>query len=457
MSGPKVINVVSRQQQIDTCKAAIAEVDYALVEWQRIMDRNMIVAPAELARFTGPRDYLQTLFAADRFHEVQVLAAALVISLRESVQHHLAAQNSEAVRRQRQEHSLRLSAETVLARAREKQLELPEESIQVLAEAAAGRSVQHEVVQRALSQATVALYAQPEDQPSRTQLELARLLGATQSPVLASEMLTDAEESLRDPRLARVSSQITDLEAVGEIEEATAFSVRLDRVHEADAAGDTRQRELLLASLEIEIGPAVAKARLRNDLRREIGVELASAQVTDYADAVQTDLQKAEAALERGDPYAARVHIEQAKKLRLEKQKQRAAQSSRAAILDGLKELGYEVREGMATQWAEKNQLVVRHAAKPGVALELAGTLDGGRLQARMVALQGSARDPHADKQTEEKWCSELDSLQKYVAGRGGEIRVVKAVAAGAAPLKIVADDQMDDEKREQRLKERRV
>lgn len=457
MSGPKVIDVVTRQQVIDICKAAIAEVDHALAEWQRIMDRNMILAPAELTRLTKARDALQTMLAGDQFLDIQKAAPVVTAAIERSVQEQLAEHASEATGQQRQERSLRLSAEAVLSRCRELDLEVPEDCLRVLSDAAAEREVDHDALREALARANAALYARDDSSPSEGQRELARVLGATGEATSASDALQNAANLILDPRVTRVASQISDLAATGEIETVSLFRSRLDKVNQADTAGDTRQKELLLASLEVDIAPAVRKAQQLSALRRDIGVESAAAQATNDWEACRVDLREAEAALQRGDTDSARLHIERAKTTRLDRRKQQAAQSSRAAILDGLKELGYEVREGMATQWAEKKQLVVRHAAKPGVALELAGTLDGGRLQARMVALQGSARDPHADKQTEETWCSEFDSLQKYVARRGGAIRVVKALAAGTAPLKVVADAHIEDERRERTLGERRL
>src|SRR3546814_2869889 len=44
-----------------------------------------------------------------------------------------------------------------------------------------------------------------------------------------------------------------------------------------------------------------------------------------------------------------------------------AVQSRRAAVLEGLSGLGYEVTEGMSTTWAADGRLVVRSAARPEI------------------------------------------------------------------------------------------
>src|SRR3546814_18155209 len=48
-----------------------------------------------------------------------------------------------------------------------------------------------------------------------------------------------------------------------------------------------------------------------------------------------------------------------------------AVQSRRAAVLEGLSGLGYEVTEGMSTTWAADGRLVVRSAARPDFGVEL--------------------------------------------------------------------------------------
>ena len=78
------------------------------------------------------------------------------------------------------------------------------------------------------------------------------------------------------------------------------------------------------------------------------------------------------------------------------------------------------------------------------MALELAGTGDSGRMQTRMVAVEGVARDSRSDKQVEEEWCGNLKSLQEAVANAGGTVQIEKALAAGVQPLKVVPDEWQD-------------
>ena len=112
--------------------------------------------------------------------------------------------------------------------------------------------------------------------------------------------------------------------------------------------------------------------------------------------------------------------------------------------LSGLKELGYDVREGMPSTWTSRKRLLVRYPGTPGVALELSGDSESGRLQTRMVAVQGETRDPQTDRQVEETWCGDLEKLIETVSRTGGAVRIEKAQPVGAIPLKLVADDSQE-------------
>ncbi|MCX7392527.1 MAG: hypothetical protein NTW75_00195 [Planctomycetales bacterium] len=455
MSGPKVINVVTRQEVIDICQAAIAEVDYALSEWQRIMDRNMIVAAGDLARFMTGRNALRQLLKADQFLDVQKAAPGLVAAIHSNVQQQLAVHDSQAAQEQRQERSHQFSAEAVLARCREMSVVIPVDCVRALTDAAAGRAVDAQVVQRAISQATSALYATEQSTAFTKQRDLAEVLGATGESTNAQEVLRAAEDSLVDPRIRRISSQLVELTSFGEDATASSFRSRLETVLQAEAAGEMCQRGLLLDSLEVEMAPALKQARHIHELRIAIGVEFATARALGDLEACQADLAAAEKQLDQENAEEATTSLAKARDIRAQRNRCRAAQASREAILQGLKDLGYAVEEGMATQLAAKKQLVVQHPAKPGVAVELTGTGDGGRLQARMVALQGVSRGAGTDKQVEEKWCTELQSLQASITQAGGALLVEKALAAGAIPMKIVAIEE--DEYRAQIFKERKL
>ena len=121
--------------------------------------------------------------------------------------------------------------------------------------------------------------------------------------------------------------------------------------------------------------------------------------------------------------------------------RQHAAVSRREAVLEGLASLGYEVREGMETAWAEAGSVVLRKTATPGYGVEVGGRAEGGRLQVRAVSLS-EANDRARDRDIETIWCGEFSRLRALLAEQGSELAVEKALGVGAVPLKTVAMDR---------------
>ena len=118
---------------------------------------------------------------------------------------------------------------------------------------------------------------------------------------------------------------------------------------------------------------------------------------------------------------------------------QQAALARRQAVLQGLASLGYEVREGMATAWAQTGRVVLRKPATPGYGLEVGGKADNGRLQLRAVALNAN-RDSQRDRDIETLWCGEFQRLQALLAAQGGELSVERALGVGEVALKEIGD-----------------
>ncbi|MBW6266652.1 hypothetical protein KZ859_29945, partial [Pseudomonas aeruginosa] len=109
--------------------------------------------------------------------------------------------------------------------------------------------------------------------------------------------------------------------------------------------------------------------------------------------------------------------------------------------LQGLASLGYEVREGMATAWAQTGRVVLRKPATPGYGLEVGGKADNGRLQLRAVALNAN-RDSQRDRDIETLWCGEFQRLQALLAAQGGELSVERALGVGEVALKEIGEEQ---------------
>ena len=274
--------------------------------------------------------------------------------------------------------------------------------------------------------------------------ELATTLGANADPASAAGVLREAEGKLRDTRVLLADKQIAELEGLGDREVAATLGGRLEKLV-SDDHSDPAKASLALDALGAELAGMVRLARRLAELKRALSRELAAAEATNDIETYRQMFLEAEDEIDRRQPDRAEERIIKLREAREAQIRIRATNARRSAILQGLKELGYEVKEGMATIWADRKRLVIAHPSQQGVALELEGSAESGRLQARMVAFQGAVRGPGSDKEVEELWCGELKTLQDSVTRTGGAISIERSTPAGERPLKVVTLEQRSD------------
>jgi hypothetical protein len=189
-----------------------------------------------------------------------------------------------------------------------------------------------------------------------------------------------------------------------------------------------------LDGLEVSTGRALTGARARHALLIDVRLliaEIEAAGITARAgDAIDTMAIDELGALKEQLAASLNEH--------------RAAQATaarRAAVLEGLTSLGYEVTEGMSTSFAQDGQLVLRSAARPDYGVEVSAAANGERMQMRPVAFgsDGEGPDPRQDRDAETIWCSDVTSLQASLAKLGGGLTIERSTAIGATPLKRLA------------------
>ncbi|MDR1936375.1 MAG: hypothetical protein LBS49_12490, partial [Candidatus Accumulibacter sp.] len=141
-------------------------------------------------------------------------------------------------------------------------------------------------------------------------------------------------------------------------------------------------------------------------------------------------------------PDPARVHslMEECRTALLKLAEEERSQNIRQAMLSGLSGLGYEVREGMETMWAENGKLILSNTARPGYGVEILGK-NAKRVQLRPVALT-SNHDKSRDRDIETLFCGEVNGLQAHMAQQGLELSIVQARAVGEVPVKVIGSDE---------------
>jgi hypothetical protein len=419
MSGPKVVHIVTREEILEICQGHLARVDAALAEWTRIGRRNNCIDEGALAAAVRRRDALAALIAADRLSDLQNQAPAEVAFLQEDMQKRLA----------------KVAAEQAAARSRARR---EREAATSLLRALRSRGQPLDPVLEATLER-----GDPEALATGFQLLSKKAVMPTASTDLAAKLREDGTflsfaswlsrqpVSPADPATDRIEVRIDELAQLVDANSILKWRARLE---EAAGASPAR-RGLLLDGLEIETGRALTEARRRSALLSDLRLMLAE------LTAAGMQAEGYGKGLEILQPVEIGTRLEEVRAALEAHRAGRAAAARRAAVLEGLASLGYEVAEGMSTTFAQDGRLVLRNASRPDYGVEVSAAAGGKRMQMRAVAFETGGRGPDItrDRDAETIWCGDVSNLQERLAATGSDLSIEKALPIGATPLKRLA------------------
>lgn len=417
MSGPKVVRIVTREEILEICNGMLARVDAALAEWTRIGRRNDCIDDGALAAATRRRDALSALIAADRFMDLQKQAPIEEAFLRDDVQVRLAkvaAEQAAAWSRGRRE---REAAASLLRTLRSGGEPLDPDLMRGLERGDAN----------ALADGFKVL-ARRSANPTASRA-LADRLRDGEAPASFADWLAARPATDADPSVTRIEARIAEL--LPYVDEATsvAWGARLDDALDAEPA----RRGLLLDGLDVAPGRELTEARARRAAATDL--ELLAAELA----AAGLDVKSLTSGMEALGLAAIASRIDEGRAALEAHRQARASAARRAAVLEGLTGLGYEVAEGMRTAWAQDGRLVLRSASRPDYGVEVNAA--GERMQMRPVAFDagGVGPDPSRDRDAETIWCGDVSALQETLGNAGGGLVIEKSLPIGATPLKRIA------------------
>jgi hypothetical protein len=438
MSGPKVVRIVTREEILGICYGQLARLDAVLAEWTRIGRRCDCIDEEAIATSVKRRNALAALIAADRFVDLQKQAPIEEEFLRNDMQARLtkvATEQAAARSRARRE---RDAAASLLRTLR-----------------ASGRPLEHNLeagLECGDSQAIKAGFELLADNSARpaAAVDLAARLREDGAGLSFADWLAWQPATISDPAAHRIEVRLDELTPFTDPDTILMWRARLQ---EAGRAPPVRLG-LLLDALEVETSRFLTEARRRAGLLLDLRLLLAEAEAAGMAaDLSGEDLE----ALETG---AVELRLAETRAALDVHRATKATASRRAAVLEGLTGLGYEVIEGMSTTLARDGRLVLRSAARPDYGVEVSAAAGAERMQMRAVALEmdGRGPDPARDRDAETIWCGDVSKLQEKLTGSGSGLRIEKALPVGATPLKRVAVESTRIAKAEPfALRERRL
>lgn len=447
MSGPKVVRIVTREEIIALCEGHLQRLEQAVARWEaqaaRLGELNEEQRNATRAR----AERLRALLGQEQFAQLQKAVPIEIEYLRRDQterEERAVLRATEQRQRQRRQQE---NAATLLGALRATQAAVAPELLQDVARLAEGADLDH--AQQVLAQGFSQLARVDEtDSLSERQRELARQLREETPQASLEQWIAAQQPAERDPRLQRIDRHIAELQLLQGAPAATPFLQRLAR---AEAQEQAQQRNLLLDSLVIELAEATRDFQQRRELLgqvQDLASELHPHATADHA----ALLHQVAECHEHSDLALLKTLKSECEAALTAVLQAQAALARRQAMLEGLARLGYEVREGMATAWAESGKVVLRKSATPGYGVEVGGKADNGRLQVRAVALDPQ-RDKGRDRDIETIWCNEFQRLQALLKDSGGELLIERALGVGEVPLKEAT--VMDEEREAANLQQR--
>jgi len=436
MSGPKVVRIVTREEILTICEGHLRRLAQALANWQERAGRIGELEEGDLASTHARHERLRQLLRSNQFAELQKQVPIEIEFLdRDMVQKEERAA-AKAAQKRRSQRQLRENAATLLRTLQSSKGPVKQSLLDALPAIAEGRAVAD--AEAILAEGFAAL-GQIDAAGSLTeaQRDLARSLQVERPSRWVAE-----EHTTREARFDRIDRHIAQLQTLHGAATAEPFLQRLAAIEQDPRV---EQRNMLLDSLIVDIAKSTADYQARRDqlaTLKSLALELETLlleQTTDLPAQVAACLADPDPDLQQ--VAALTEHCVAAVQDEL---RRRAAFARRQVVLDGLASLGYEVREGMQTAWADAGRVVLRKTATPGYGVEVGGSAESGKLQVRAVSLSGT-HDRGRDRDIETIWCGEFTRLRSLLADRGSALTIEKALAIGEVPLKVVAIDFDDD------------
>jgi hypothetical protein len=242
------------------------------------------------------------------------------------------------------------------------------------------------------------------------------------------------EHKAMDPEQERIEKLLVQLELLDDSSETSGLRSRLEAL---DGEQDQRQRRLLLDSLSLELSQTLQ--RRAQDAQRLESLDELEARLGVF-NAAPVGLKAAISAFREGEG-ASLSELRQAVEAWCEQEALRLdGERVRSVVLDSLRELGYDVREGMTTAWVEGGSIVVQKAGSSEYGVELQDV--DGRLRTELVRF-GDPGAPVTDQQRqrdteiEEQWCKAHSQTLENLRKQGMAAKIMAKREPGELPLAV--------------------
>lgn len=453
MSGPKIVRIVTKQEMMAICRARINTFQDAIFQWYKYASKHGALNPEEEKAVEKRLLSIVKMFECEQFRDVQKQCTAEINALQADMSRirDEAIAKAELARSMRRR--LQYSAETLIKTFEASQRQIPKELSSIASSAITANETDLAIMNSTLSRILIEYTLSSVEKQSITPLqkELSKKLSEGEKLQTLADWKMRSEDDIKaintDQRLDKLLAEIEAIEGEG----AQPFLARATLIAQESPSS---RRSLLTDSLILDL-VAHSNERKAKELAiasmREIRSELHRLTSKPAKD-LEVLLTKA---IDSNDISSGKLLRDKGVALLKEETKVMAGTSRREAILKGLSELGYEIRENMATAWAEDGRIVVRKPNEKGYGVELGAVEEAERMQVQLVSFEqaNDASKASQDLDREAIWCSEFSCLKSLLEKSGTALHIEKALPVGSKPLKQVKESSTTPE-RERRSKE---
>lgn len=442
MSGPKAITIVSIDEVIEICQVLLGHFDAKMEEWIKIGRRNNVIRPSDEAGILMRRKGLSKLFESGQYLSLQKEAPLLIQKLQNDQDQRLEKVAESRIGTQRISRSLSFTAATLLQNASQSGVSLPKELSVVLEKASNGNCEDVKGIEEAIPR-VVELTKNGNSKATGFSPMIHEMISSAEAESLDDWIRRNASAEPSDKRIAVAEKLIFQISALDDQFGGDSFHRKLQEIITLQ---ESPHRGLKLDAICLELKTLFEKAKRWSKANQNVAEMRKEAEATGDLQVLEVQFAEFSIFRQRDDIESAIALTTQLREKLAALSANRSAEKKRQAFIQGLTDLGYKVNSGMLKVWTNQKQIVVRKDDNSSTGIELSGNLETGKCQVRVVAFDGQGlRDRESDRREEESWCIALTSLQQSLAARGTELRIEKAISAGAVPLKIVKGNWTDD------------
>jgi hypothetical protein len=441
MSGPKVVRVVTKQEVMAICRSQIDVVKDAIERWRNFASSHDALTAEDVSAADRRISLINNMFEREQFLGVQKKCAAEMAAIQADINRIREEAIAKAELERSKRRRLQYTAETLIKTLETASTKIPKELSRIVLSAITASESELVAMNAMLSQimAEHILIFIGNESMTPLQIELSKKLSdGDRLQTLADWTIRHGGDTKTADADRRLDKLLAEIEA---IENEAAAKPFLERVALIAKESSLSHRSLLTDSLIFDLVCHTNERKVKEQViasMREVrcGLRRLTSKAAKDIEALLTK------SIDCEDVSLSKILNEKGVALLEEETRAIAGISRREAVLNGLAELGYEVRENMATAWAEDGRIIVRKPNEKGYGVELGAVQDVERMQVQLVRFEraGDAHDIARDLDQETIWCSEFTSLKLLLQKAGADLQIEKALPVGSKPLKRVKE-----------------